>query len=192
MKINFLNGARLINILEKNNLIPEIQLHQIKEGVVLNPSLSITPQNWWVESFDWFFALDILPAFNYGPFFHVYDHKFWPQIGTPADIFSEKNCFYGLQKPKDINEAEQLYDLRISNKKTYIYEFFIKLPKVDYINEPLIFIGPVRNGAGFQINPNKIVSKIIQFAIIDKGIKRYRIDSRGKYSEVPEIYKIIM
>jgi hypothetical protein len=188
MKINFRKAAKLFEILKY--LIPAIQFEQLQTGVNLNPELTIKPQKWFVDSFEWYFAIDLIPGFNYGPFYQVGGDRFWPQIGIPDDASSEKNCFYGLQKPIDVNEAIILYDLKNTNPMVYVYEFKLNISKENFFQNAQIFIGPVKNGEGFQINPNTITSKIIQLDILANKVCRYRICPKEKYSETCEIYEV--
>jgi hypothetical protein len=57
----------------------------------------------------------------------------------------------------------------------------------EFFNNALIFIGPIRNALGFQANPNRTTTKIIQLEIIQNRVVRYpRINDN--YSNEPEPY----
>lgn len=177
MTVNLLKVDELFNILENNNIIPRIQIRQMKEAGIISPPLDPHPQKWWQKSFEFYFVLDLLPCHEYGPFYRIGDRQgdpnFWPQIGIPSDEFSERKCFYGLTKPRNVNEAQKLYAPKES-KMDYIYEFTINVPRyVFYHNNPLLFIGPVKDAEGFQVNPNAITAKLIQLEIIAGNVKIY-------------------
>lgn len=190
MRINFFKGYNLIEILDKKKIIPFIQLEDLKKGIFINPELSPPPHEWLIKSFEWYFVLELLPEFTYGPFYRIDGNVFWPQIGIPNDIQSEKKCFYCLEKPKNIADAKRLYDLKDSNDMSYVYEFRVKISRDNFFYDPLMFIGPVKNGEGFQANPNSTTVKIIIFTIMDREVVRYRINHNGEYSETSEKYLV--
>ena len=159
VNFNFIKASELFNKI-LDGCIPKFQLNQLKNGVLLNPKLSVTPQQWFVDSYEWFFPLEILPGEEYGPFYRVDGEEFWPQIGSPDHIYSENKCFYGFRKPENVNEVKELFGPKSENTMKYIYEFYIKAEKEDFFNNPLMFIGPVRNAAGFQANPNRTTAKL--------------------------------
>jgi hypothetical protein len=180
-------GTELFDILDRDHIIPKIQLQQIRRGVVRNPPLSPCPQQWWKVSFEWYIILHLLPGFEYGPFYRIDDSWFWPQIGIQADESSEKKCFYGLKRPENVEEAIRLYELK-GNPMEYVYEFTIKASQNNFFNEALIFMGPVKKGEGFQINPNGITSKIIQLDILAGNVKMYKKLANHNYSKEPNRY----
>jgi hypothetical protein len=113
MAINFEKINELFSILEEKNIIPSVQLQQIKESGIIFPPLNPPPREWWEKSFECYFALDLLPCHEYGPFYRIGDSKgkpkFWPRMGIPSEEFSESKCFYGLKKPEDTDKVEELY-----------------------------------------------------------------------------------
>ncbi len=181
-----MKAYELFKILEY--CIPAFQLKNLKNGVLRDPRLTITPQEWFVNSYEWFFALEILPGLEYGPFYRVDGDEFWPEIGNPDDIYSERKCFYGFRKPENIKRAKELLALKDENTMKYVYEFKIKASREEFFNNPLMFIGPVRNAAGFQANPNRTTAKIIQLEIMNQGVVRYHKLKNDKYSLISERY----
>ncbi len=191
MAINFLRIDKLFEILREKNLIPRIQLRKMQEAGIMSPPLNPPPQEWWVKSFECYFILDLLPCHKYGPFYRIGDSKgdpnFWPQIGIPSDEFSESKCFYGLEKPRDVTEAKRLYAPK-ETELDYIYEFKIKVPRYVFFHNPLLFIGPVKDGEGFQVNPNAITAKLIQLEILSRNVNRYSKLENNTYSDEPVPY----
>jgi hypothetical protein len=189
---NFNKASELFNEILKG-CIPVFQLENLKNGVLLNPKLSIAPQQWFVDSFEWFFPLEILPELKYGPFYRVDGDEFWPQVGSPDDIYSENKCFYGFQKPENVEKVKELFGPKSENTMKYVYEFYIKACREEFYNNAMMFIGPIRNAAGFQANPNRTAAKIIQIEIIkNRGVVRYEKLESGDYSLKPEPYIVDM
>jgi len=153
--------------------IPTSQLDHLKRGVLLNPELTITPQKWFVDSYEWFFPLEILPGGEYGPFYRVDGEEFWPQIGSPDDTYSENKCFFGFRKPDNIEWIKKFLGPKAENTMQYIYEFSITANQEDFFDNALMFLGPIRNALGFQANPNRSAAKIIQLEITNYRVVRY-------------------
>lgn len=191
--MKFERGNELFGILDRG-IIPNIQLLQLREeGVVVSPPLSPRPQDWWVQSFDWYFVLDLVPNWEYGPFYYGGGDQFWPQIGIASDESSEKKCFFGLKKAETDKEFNDLYAPHATNSMQFIYEFKIELSKEIFFHDPLLFIGPVKDGKGFQVNPNRITAKLIQLEILAGNVFRYELlrGRRGaprRYSNEPQRY----
>lgn len=178
----------MFDFLDMERIIPAIQLWRIRERVTISPELRPRPRDWWVRSFDWYFVLDLVPDWEYGPFYYGGGDQFWPQIGNTSDESSESNCFYGLNKPRTVTEFNSLYNPRVTNPE-YIYQFTIKVSKETYIHNPLLFIGPVKDGEGFQVNPNSITAKLIQLEILAGNVWRYELlSNREDYSSKPVRY----
>ncbi len=186
INFNFNKALELFNEILRGR-IPISQLDQLKNGVLLNPELSISPQKWFVESYGWFFPLEILPGVEYGPFYRVNGDEFWPQIGSPDDTYSENKCFYGFRKPPNIRWIKKYLGPKSENTMQYIYQFTIRASREDFFNSPLMFIGPIRNALGFQANPNRTTVRIIQMEIMNNRVVRYpRINDA--YDENSEPY----
>jgi hypothetical protein len=182
--------TKLMGLIEVIGL-PKPQLEHIKHHPNFNPPLFPQPQDWWKKSFDWFIAVELMPGVEYGPFYILHGDWFWPQIGTPEVIDSEKNCFFGLEKPDNVDDAKTRYNLsgpNLINPMTYLYEFNFNIDTGFSCCIPLVFIGPVKDGSGFQMNPNSLACSAIRIAIVQpkngqkqKNIGRYRvIDKEGK------------
>ncbi len=187
INFNFNKASKLLDEVLKR-CIPAFQLDNLKNGILLNPRLSVAPQQWFVDSFEWFFALDLLPGERYGPFYRVDGDEFWPQIGNPDDTFSENKCFYGFRKPSNVKEAKEWFGPKADNAMKYVYQFSITATREDFFYNALMFIGPVRNGAGFQANPNGITAKIIQLEIMNQGVVRYVKLENGDYFQESKPY----
>ena len=54
------------------------------------------------------------------------------------------------------------------------------MPKWPLI-EAWIFLGPVKDGDGFQVNPNSVVVELIKGKIVEGEIKRYSQTDNGIY-----------
>jgi len=161
--------------------IPNVQiLHELEMCPRINAPITPTPREWFVASFDWYVGLKLICGASYGPFYRVDGNTFWPQIGNNHDVYSEKKCFFGLERPKDVEEAKRLYNMKEDTDTKYVYEIFIDMPKWPLI-EAWIFLGPVKDGDGFQVNPNSVVVKLIKGKIFKKEIKRYSQATDGIY-----------
>jgi hypothetical protein len=171
--------------------IPEIQFVQELE---LNPKIDLPisppPRKWFVESFDWIIGMRLLCGGDYGPFYRIDGDIFWPMIGNQSDEYSENKCFFGLEKPKDTAHAERLYKFQSTTETKYIYEISIQMPDFP-IMDAWVFIGPVKDAEGFQLNPNSIVAEIIKGDILKSKVKRYSVRKKGiiDYSKSEAYYK---
>jgi len=162
--------------------IPEVQiLHELEMVPRINAPITPPPRDWFVASFDWYVGLKLVCGAIYGPFYRVDGSSFWPQIGKSYDEYSEKKCFFGLERPKDVADATRLYNMKRDTDTKYIYEIFIEMPKWPLI-EAWIFLGPVKDGNGFQVNPNSVVVELIKGKIVKGEIKRYSQTDNGIYN----------
>jgi len=180
VKANFADRfAELVKILRNGKLIPEIQIRELELNPVFNPELTIEPTGWWKYSFEWYVAIPLIDQGEYGPFYRVDGDHFWPHIGVPGDESSEKKCFFGLEKPKDQEDAKTKYNLRQDTPRDFVYT--IKRFKPVHFQE-MIFIGPVRGGSGYQMNPNARVVDRIRSALIrkDEGYNKEDLPERNK------------
>lgn len=160
---------------------PKPQCEHIKHFPNFNPALFPTPQDWWKTSYDWFIAIDLIPGVKYGPFYILQGDWFWPQIGTSEIIDSEKKCFFGLEKPESVEDAKKKYNLSenpIINPMTHLYELIFEINPSFSCCLPQVFVGPVKGGTGFQMNPNSVACTVIRIAIIQKKVKRMVIDGK--------------
>ncbi|MBI5181013.1 MAG: hypothetical protein HZA05_06385 [Nitrospirae bacterium] len=121
------------------NKIPEIQVRGLEKNPKINPTITPTPRDWFIDSFDWYVGLKLIRGETYGPFYRVDGEYFWPTIGNLYDIYSETKCFFGLEAPKNISEVELLYNIMKSTKRDYIYEVIIEMPKWPIIDDAYIF-----------------------------------------------------
>ncbi len=161
--------------------IPKIQiLHELEMNPQINRPITPTPRKWFIDSFDWVIGLKLVCSASYGPFYRVDGDSFWPVIGNESDVHSEKKCFFGLEKPKDVDDAQNLYDLQ-STDMAYVYEIKFEMPEWP-VMEAWIFLGPVKKGKGFQVNPNSVVVELIKGKIFKGEINRYPKLDNGKYS----------
>ena len=161
--------------------IPEIQiLHELEINPLLNKPITPTPTKWFIDSFDWIIGLKLVCGASYGPFYRVDGDTFWPVIGNESDEYSEKKCFFGLEKPRDVDHAKSLYDLQ-STDMSYVYEINFEMPDWPLI-DAWIFLGAVKKGNGFQVNPNRVVVELIKGKILKGEIKRYTKIKNDKYS----------
>ncbi len=112
----------LIDILKRDSIIPKVQVDALEHRPVFDPILSIEPRIWWKDSFDWYVAIEIISGERYGPFYRTDGKDFLLQIGEQSDEFSEKKCFFGLEKPKN-------YEMRrksIKCRKIHQWNIFMK------------------------------------------------------------------
>lgn len=166
--------------------IPEIQiLNELEMNPQINKPIKPRPRQWFIDSFDWLIGLKLVYGISYGPFYRVDGDAFWPEIGNESDEYSEKKCFYGLEKPRDVKHARSLYDLQ-STDMAYIYEIKFEMPECLLVNGAWIFLGPVKKGKGFQVNPNGIVVELIKNKILKGEIKRYPKKADDTYSDKSE------
>ncbi len=54
----------------------------------------------------------------------------------------------------------------------YIHEVTIDCSNYDLIKNAFLFIGPVKGGSGFQMNPNRITANIINSMIIKGDVHK--------------------
>jgi hypothetical protein len=183
---------KLMGLLEKLGF-PKPQCEHIKHFPDINPALFPTPLDWWKTSYDWFIAIELIPGAEYGPFYILHGDWFWPQIGTAEIVDSEKKCFFGLQKPESVKDAQEKYNLSINpiiNPMTHLYELKFVINASFLCCLPQVFIGPVKGGTGFQMNPNSLACSAIRMAIIEREqdyIGRYRVEN-GMFSGDREKY----
>ena len=157
---------------------PKPQLEFIKHDPVFNPLLAPKPQDWWKASFDWFIAIELIPGNRYGPFYVMHGEWFWPQIGEPEILYSEKKCFLGLEKVKTKDEAKKKYNLHSSNPMNYLYKIDFSIDEHLLCCTPWIFVGPVKDGTGFQMNPNRITCVAIRKAIAKGDVWRAKVKNK--------------
>ncbi len=164
--------------------MPPVQVQGLEKNPKINPTIIPEPRDWFIESFDWIVGLKLLRGETYGPFYRVDGDYFWPTIGNLYDKYSETACFFGMQKPKDIDEVKSLYNIMKSTKTDYIYEIIIEMPKWPIIDDAYIFLGAVKNGGGFQVNPNGRVVELLREKIINNKIDRFVcIDNKYNYDK---------
>ncbi len=92
--------------------IPEIQVQGLNECPKINPIITPTPRDWFVDSFDWYVALKLIRGKVYGPFYRIDGDFFWPTIGNMYDVYSETKCFFGLEKPEKLDDGRLLFNIR--------------------------------------------------------------------------------
>lgn len=174
----------LIGILKRGSIsiIPVVQIDELEHNPIFNPTLSIEPQDWWIESFDWYVAVEIISGGRYGPFYRIDGEHFWPQIGKPSNRFSEKKCFFGLEKPINDKDAKKKYKLQKDTQMEYTYEFTIECSNLSPSESAFIFIGPVKDGTGYQMNPNTITANIIKSMIINGNVHKEKLPKNKKDS----------
>ena len=166
--------SKLIKLLEKgkgNPIIPKPQITELEYHPTFNPTLNITPRDWWINSFEWFVAIEIVQDGSYGPFYRIGEEHFYPQIGNASEPYSERHCFYGLEKPRDKKHAKELYNIQDDTPMDYCHEFKIEGSKPAYI-----FVGPVKGGTGFQANPNSVTVEIIKSLIVTGKVKKEKLE----------------
>jgi len=172
-------------------IIPKIQLKGLEESPAINPTITPTPRDWFIETFDWYVGLKLIRGETYGPFYRVDGDFFWPTIGNYYDIYSEEKCFFGLEAPKDNNDVERLYKIQPATDKKYVYEILVKMPRWPVIDDAYIFIGAVKNGDGFQVNPNGRVVELIRKKILNNEINRFFKTRDGKFDYSNSIQYIL-
>ena len=67
----------------------------------------------------------------------------------------------------------------------YVYEISFEMPEWPVI-DAWIFLGAVKKGNGFQVNPNSVVVELIKGKILKGEIKRYPKIEGDKYSDKSE------
>jgi hypothetical protein len=161
--------------------IPDIQLHGLEENPKMNPTIIPEPRDWFLDSFDWYVGLKLLRGKIYGPFYRVEGDYFWPTIGNLYDVYSESQCFFGMERPTGIAHAQSLYNLRPDTPKDFVYEIILEMPQWPIIDDSYIFLGAVKNAVGFQVNPNGRVVKLLRDNIKKNRVKRFALDVNKKY-----------
>lgn len=136
--------------------------------VPVNPCLEPPPQQWWVDSFEYYHAFPLVGEKTYGPFYRTGDEEFNPEIGIPEDPGSEKQCFFGLTRPTSADEARKLYHLPEENPCSHVHEFYVHIPCG--ITDALLFIGPVRGGQTLQVGINRRVQELIKSEVKDMKV----------------------
>ncbi len=181
--------TELMTLLENQLRLPKPQCEHIKHYPDFNPPLDPPPQDWWINAFDWYIAVDLIPGVEYGPFYILHGDWFWPQIGNPRIIDSEKKCFFGLERPDNVGDAINKYSPHETTRENmkYLYTFKFKVDNCYLCCKPLMFLGPVKDGKGFQMNPNAVTCTAIRMAIVQKEVWRYKVDN-GMFSDEGEIY----
>lgn len=178
-----------INRLDR--IIPKAQLGKIESNPIINPTIIPTPRDWFIDSFDWYIGLKLIRGGKYGPFYRIDGDYFWPTIGNYYDIYSESKCFFGIEKPEKHQDAERLYKLQPTTPKDFIYEILIEMPEWPIIDDAYLFIGAVKGGEGFQVNPNGKVVEMLRVNIENNKLKRFS-SSSGIYDySKSEQYKFI-
>ena len=155
----------LIAILE-NIRIPAPQLREIKSNPRFNPQLKPRPFQLFLECFEWYLFLPLIPGGIYGPFYRIDGDHFWPQDSDGISPFSEIKYFYGLKKPANQKEAMEKYKMMPDTPKDYVHEFAIDSKAIGDTRDAAIFLGPVKGGSGYQFNANKSTANIIRSLII--------------------------
>jgi hypothetical protein len=182
---------RYQDFLEKcEGKIPAIQyIQELKKNPKIDLPISPPPRKWFVESFDWIIGMRLLCGGKYGPFYRADGDIFYPMIGNNSDEYSECKCFFGLEKPKNVDHAKKLYNLQPETQIKYVYEISIEMPDSP-VMDAWIFIGPVKNGEGFQLNPNSIVVELIKGEILKSNVSRYSVleDEDFNYKESEAYY----
>ena len=166
--------AGLIELLKRGPLIPEFQITELELNPIFNPQLNIEPQDWWKESFDWFVAIPIVQNGKYGPFYRCGDEHFWPIIGSPSIVDSEKECFFGLEKPKNKDHAKRLYNPMNNTLLGWVHKFTIETG----YQGAMLFIGPVRRGEGYQVNPNSVTVAVVRTLIVQKKVVTQKLNKK--------------
>jgi hypothetical protein len=162
--------------------IPEVQfIHELELNPKIDLPISPRPRKWFLEAFDWIIGIRLLCGGNYGPFYRIDGDNFWPMIGNQSDEYSESNCFFGLERPKDVSHAKQLYNFQPKTEQKFVYEVSIEMPDFP-VMDAWVFIGPVKNGEGFQLNPNSIVAELIKKKILKSEVKRYSASKSGRFN----------
>ena len=101
------------------------------------------------------------PGSTYGPFYYTGGKNFQPVVSA-----NERNTFLGLKKPKDKNDAENLYNLKKwGNTLEYVHEVMIQVP--NNVTDAVIFVGPVDGGTGRQLNMNRAACPCVVVAKIE-------------------------
>jgi len=172
--------------------IPEIQIKGLEDNPIINPTITPTPRDWFIDSFDWYVGLKLIRGKTYGPFYRVDGDYFWPTIGNLYNVYSESKCFFGLKPPKNIHDVERLYKIMNNTKRDYVYEVIIEMPKWPIIDDAYIFLGAVKSGEGFQVNPNGRVVELLRDKIENNKIKRISLVDNNKYDyEKHDVYMFI-
>ncbi len=71
----------------------------------------------------------------------------------------------------------------------YVYEISIEMPEWPIVDDAYIFLGAVKDGKGFQINPNGRVVELLRERILNNKIKRFTTGSNGRYDyDKEEVY----
>lgn len=155
----------LLRILEDGNILPWVQVTELSRNPRINPTLyPDPPQPWWLNCFDWFVEVPLIPGGDYGPFYRVNEGShFWPTIGNPAEMYSEKECFFGLKIAQTVSDFRALYNPIAVPRDPYLFK--IRLDQVTGI-DGRIFLGSVAGGTGFQMNPNGIAVNFIRSFLV--------------------------
>ncbi len=170
-------------------IIPAIQIWELEYLPKINPKLESPPREWFLDAFDWMVAVQLIGGGTYGPFYRVDGDYFWPQIGNIYEEYSERKCFFGLERPINIDDVLKKYNIREETKRSHIYEISINLDMSPIIHNANIFLGKVKGGEGYQMNPNRIVVEIIKTNIIRKNVKKYALKGvEFDYNDFEEYY----
>ncbi|RZB33604.1 MAG: hypothetical protein SRB2_03870 [Desulfobacteraceae bacterium Eth-SRB2] len=153
--------------------IPDIQLKGLQEKPRINPKIDPNPRDWFIDSFEWYVGVKLLRGRKYGPFYRIDGDYFWPTIGNLVDEYSESKCFFGLEKPTTYQDAERLYKLQLSTLTSFVYDINVEMPEWPIIDDAYLFIGAVKGGEGFQVNPNGRVVQMLRTDIENNKLKRY-------------------
>jgi hypothetical protein len=186
----FTKGFGELMILLEKKRCPKPQCNHIKYYPDLNPPLDPQPQNWWRDSFDWYISVDLIPGVEYGPFYILHGDWFWPQIGNPRAIDSEKKCFFQFEESRNIAHAKELYNPLESTLKNakFLYKFTFNVNNYCFYYRPLMFIGPVKGGTGYQMNPNRATCTAIRIAIVQEKVFRCAVIDERWFSVEWELY----
>lgn len=151
---------------EDSPLIPKVQIEELEYYPIFNPELTVSPRDWWKHSFDWFVVIPVIPGGEYGPFYRIGGPHFWPTIGNSNEVYSENQCFYGLKKPKNKQEAKDLYKLQNENELSHTHKIILPAGLAENVtlnfDHACFFIGPTYQGKGFQVNPNMRIVDIVR------------------------------
>lgn len=171
---------------------PRVPMPQVEGELTrtprLNPPLIPPAHDWFYQSFDWYVGLRLVAGARYGPFYKVDGEHFWPTIGTPTELYSETDCFFGLERPASPQEAEQLYQIKGETPRTRVYEFVIDVGASPVRLDAFIWVGLVKGGTGYQANPNSVTVEIIRSSIVRGEVKSYRLDGNAYNYAVAESY----
>jgi hypothetical protein len=113
-------------------------------------------------------SFPLKPGEQYGPFYYIGKENFCPSIPDNSTNDSERNTFLGFTKPINKIHAEELYNIKKSNKDNpfeFVHTIMIEVP-IDVLNA-CVFIGSVEGGTGIQLNMNRKAIDCIKIVKIE-------------------------